>query len=103
MKKREPVFNRKKPEVKNSVESPDEQEAAESVSSYGVVANASFVSVHDRPSDTSKVVDYLMAGDKVKILEYKSGFYKVQFGQTGLLGFIDHNFIRGDDYGSDRD
>ena len=94
MKKGVPVFDFEKPEKKETVESPADQEITESETRYGIIINSPFVSVREYADETAPVKDYIQSGEEVEIEGSSNEFFQVRFGRTHHFGFISKNFVR---------
>ena len=94
-----------KSQSSDNLQEPDissaDQNNTVSESEFGVIVNSPFVCVHEYPSDTSPVLDYLEENSMVQILNEIPGFYAVEYGRARLTGFVSFNFCRrvGSGYG----
>lgn len=60
---------------------------------YGVVINARYVNVREKPNSTSEVVRVAEEGERVLILYEELGYFKVEFIDR-VVGFISSEFIK---------
>lgn len=80
--------------VRKTGRSSTRKKSTEPETENGIISNAVCVKVREMPDPEANVLGHVNSREKVKILDEKDGYYKIEFGEEGIIGFISSDFCR---------